>query len=277
MPYPQKRDISFWDNNSRAELLKALPIRYGAFYWSTDAFLFKDEWGNQFRNDSCLSPLYHYMKVYWKKSLTASDCKSDNVNDCSKSGSYLQSHPAVLKISGVTEDKIQFFSEADFISSDDSVVSLITDPDYKGDTIFLSPPDHNKKTEAVESHNDLSSDKRLRIPYRVERFDSNHLEITADLNNTETAWLFYSDVWHPGWRATVNGKEVPVYKANLAYKAVKLEKGFNTVHFYFKSGLMSVLYFIFGLNALCWMMIIFYLSGMIVVGNRRFNGTNFQK
>ena len=35
------------------------------------------------------------------------------------------------------------------------------------------------------------------------------------------------------WKATVNGKATPVYKANLAYKAIKLEHGLNKIHFYF--------------------------------------------
>ncbi|MCX5848573.1 MAG: hypothetical protein NTW65_03900, partial [Deltaproteobacteria bacterium] len=143
----------------------------------------------------------------------------------------------------------------------------ITNANYKGDIIFLSPLEKNKKISSVDSlyfsENYLSSNKRLRFPYQIQRFDSNNLEVTTNVNETESAWLLYSDVWHTFWRATVNGKETPVYKANLAYKAVKLEKGFNKVHFYFKSKLLSALYLIFGLNALCWFVIIICLTGKI--------------
>ena len=118
------------------------------------------------------------------------------------------------------------------------------------------------------SENDLSSNKRLRLPYQVQRFDANNLEVTTDIDDLKSAWLLYSDVWHPLWRATVNGKQTPVYKANLAYKAVKLERGKNNVHFYFKSGLMSFLYFIFGLNALCWLGIIIYLTAKIALNKK---------
>jgi len=81
---------------------------------------------------------------------------------------------------------------------------------------------------------------RLHLPYQVLKFDANHLEVATNNNASQAAWLFYSDVWHPLWRATVNGKNTPVFKANLAYKAVKIEPGPNKVHFYFKSRLMSV-------------------------------------
>ena len=260
MPYVKTRDFSFWNNNPRAELLKVLPIQYGAFYWSTNTFLFKDEWGNQFRTDFWLLPLNNYMKAYWEQSLHDLSTKST-----------AKVHPAVLKISGVTEDKIQFFAGADIILTDDKIASLITNSNYKGDIIFLSPL--KKKKDYVNtsdfSENDLSANKRLRLPYQVLRFDANNLEINTNADDLKSAWLLYSDVWHPLWRATVNGKEIPVYKANLAYKAVKLDRGFNKVHFYFKSQLMSVLYFIFGLNALCWLVIIFYLTGKIAFNNHK--------
>jgi uncharacterized membrane protein YfhO len=134
----------------------------------------------------------------------------------------------------------------------------------------LSPLEKKIKTDNLSgaSQSDLSANKRLRIPYQVLRFDANNLEVTADNNDLESAWVFYSDIWHPLWRATVNGKETPVYKANLAYKAVKLERGFNKVHFYFKSGLMSLIHYIFGLNALLWFIIITYLTGTIAFNNR---------
>jgi hypothetical protein len=267
MPYAKKRDAFFLNNNPRAELLKVLPIQYGAFFnWSTHAFLFKDELGNPFRTDHWLLPLDNYMRAYLRPIHDLSIDPHRSVYDGYKF-EFPQVHPAILKISGVTEDKIQFFSQANVVSYGDTIASKITNANYKGDMIFLSPLEKNKKISSVNSsnlsENDLSSNKRLHLSYEVKRFDSNNLEITTNTGDLESAWLLYSDVWHPFWRATVNGKETPVYKANLAYKAVKLEKGFNKIHFYFKSGLMSVLYLIFGLNALCWLVIIIYLTGKI--------------
>jgi uncharacterized membrane protein YfhO len=114
------------------------------------------------------------------------------------------------------------------------------------------------------SGNGLSDNRRLRLAYTVDRFDSNHLEVSTTVRDAESAWMLYSDVWHPFWRATVNGRPVPVYKANLAYKAVRLEKGENKVHFYFKSQWLAALYKVFGLNALFWLFAVIYLAGKIV-------------
>jgi hypothetical protein len=271
-PYAKRRDLSFEANNPRAELLNILPIKYGSgFYWSTDSFLFKDELGNHFVTDLTLSPLDAYMKAYWGQPIHDASVAPLGLAYYSRLD-FPQGHPAILKISGVTEDKIQFFSKADFISSDDSIASIITSSGYKGDVIFLSVPEKSRNINSIHasglSENDLDSNKRLQLTYQIDRFNANHLEITTHTGNLKSVWLFYSDVWHPFWRATVNEKETPVYKANLAYKAIKLEPGLNKIHFYFKSELMSVIYYIFGLNALCWLGIIIYLTGKIVFNNR---------
>jgi hypothetical protein len=36
------------------------------------------------------------------------------------------------------------------------------------------------------------------------------------------AYLVFSEVWYPGWRAWVNGSEVPIYRANFAFRALYL-------------------------------------------------------
>lgn len=44
------------------------------------------------------------------------------------------------------------------------------------------------------------------------------------------AYLVFSEVWYPGWRAWVDGVETPIYKANLAFRAIYLEQaGEHTV------------------------------------------------
>jgi hypothetical protein len=281
MPYSTRRDVSFRENSPRAKLMKVLPFQVpGTFNWSIYTFLFMDNLASSFRTEFCLLPLDNYMRAYWGQTIHDSSIRLKGLSHNNFNMDFPQGHSAILKISGVTEDKIQFFSGADFVSSDDDIASIITDPNYKGDSIFLSArgniEDINTLNASGLSKDDLASNKRLHLPYQVQRFDANHLEVTTDAGDLKSSWLFYSDVWHPLWRATVNGNETPVYIANLAYKAVKLEPGLNKVHFYFKSKLLSVLYFIFGLNALCWLIIIFYLTGKIVFHHRTVV-TNVQK
>jgi len=37
--------------------------------------------------------------------------------------------------------------------------------------------------------------------------------------------VYYLDNFHPGWRGKIDGKEVPIERANLAFKAISLTQG----------------------------------------------------
>lgn len=79
---------------------------------------------------------------------------------------------------------------------------------------------------------------------------ANTLNIVADAD-LKDSWLVYIDNYHPGWRATVNGRETPVERANIAFKAVKLDQGKNEIRFVFagnhNTGLYEKFFFIFGI------------------------------
>ena len=47
--------------------------------------------------------------------------------------------------------------------------------------------------------------------------------------------LTYTDAYYPGWRAYVDGKEIPIYLANDAFKAVVVPPGSHLVRFEFLS------------------------------------------
>lgn len=47
------------------------------------------------------------------------------------------------------------------------------------------------------------------------------------------AYLVFSEVWYPGWRAQVDEVEVPIYRANFTFRAVRLEPGEHTVTMWF--------------------------------------------
>jgi len=45
--------------------------------------------------------------------------------------------------------------------------------------------------------------------------------------------LYIADTWHPRWRATVNNKEVEILKANVAFRAIVVPKGENTIRMWY--------------------------------------------
>ena len=67
----------------------------------------------------------------------------------------------------------------------------------------------------------------------VTGFKANGLEADVRVDAPGGAWLSYTDAWHPGWKATVNGRPTEVLRANMAFKAVRLESGENKVRLRF--------------------------------------------
>ncbi len=68
---------------------------------------------------------------------------------------------------------------------------------------------------------------------RVTEFRANALTAEVNVRQKPGAWLVYDDAYHPRWRAEVNEKKVPVQQAYLAFKAVYVPHGKNTVRFFY--------------------------------------------
>ncbi len=65
----------------------------------------------------------------------------------------------------------------------------------------------------------------------VDHFSFNDIAMSLTVNSA--GWLVYADSFFPGWHAEVDGKSVPVWRANFAFKAVELVPGLHKVRFYF--------------------------------------------
>ncbi len=58
-------------------------------------------------------------------------------------------------------------------------------------------------------------------------------EIVIRTRSATGGWLVLNDIWHPWWRATVNGEARKVFRANVLFRAVKVGAGEQTVRFTF--------------------------------------------
>lgn len=65
----------------------------------------------------------------------------------------------------------------------------------------------------------------------VVRYDTNR--VTLRVTTDHSAYVFLSDVFHPDWQATVNGKPEPIETANYAFRAVYVEPGTSEIDMQF--------------------------------------------
>ncbi len=212
----------------------------GAQYWTNNNFWFADEINHTFQADSWLAPIDKFAGAFGVT--TPLDFPVDR--------------PAARKIAGLTADKIRFFARAHGAPSEEELGRLMSSPVFEGDLLFALPADSSRRDPALEPWTGtypLWADETRPVPYEVTQFDSNNLTVAVVNPEPAPLWMSYADVWHPSWRATINGQPVPVYQADLAYKAVRLAPGTNIVHFHFGSRIVSMLWAIVSLNAALWL------------------------
>ena len=55
--------------------------------------------------------------------------------------------------------------------------------------------------------------------------------MTIKISASNNALLFFSDAYYPGWKAFVDGKETPLYRADYAFRAAVVPQGSHVVSF----------------------------------------------
>ena len=271
LPYRQRRAITFYEDNQRVSYLLRNKPFIGVINWHTNNFAFVDEVGSTFRVDSWLLPLDNYMRTYWGQDIY-------DLNACPLGhlpGSNLDfplEQESIKKLSGVINDKIQFFSKAYIFENDRKIALAMKNPNYKGDMLFLShkkdcviPQQDQKKL--IYTNQPLQENCRINVSCSIERFDSNTIVINVQNLTDNPIWLLYADVWHAGWNGTINGLKTDLYKGNLAYKALCLKAGENRVEMKFALPMVSFIYFFIGLNSIAWVCIAGIMIIKIITGS----------
>ncbi len=59
-------------------------------------------------------------------------------------------------------------------------------------------------------------------------------EVTMRVESDGRGFVVFGENWHPDWRATVDGAEVPVYRANYIMRAIEVNPGIHTVKMRFQ-------------------------------------------
>jgi hypothetical protein len=69
----------------------------------------------------------------------------------------------------------------------------------------------------------------------VAEWEPGRLRVTLDRSDSAAAYLVVSESWYPDWRASIDGKDVPVLRANHALLGLVLPPGAREVRLWFES------------------------------------------
>ena len=113
------------------------------------------------------------------------------------------------------------------------LVKLFFGASNEAKKIFLSNSlDHKNIISFINDSNTFEKVNNLKVKILIDEYDGNSL--TLEILSEKKGWLSFIDNWDYGWVATVNKREVPIYKLLESYKSIKIKKGFSKVKFQYK-------------------------------------------
>jgi len=60
-------------------------------------------------------------------------------------------------------------------------------------------------------------------------FSPNQIEMKVNNDSKCEAWLIYLDAYAPDWKATIDGNDTAIYRANIGFKAIRVSPGVHNV------------------------------------------------
>ena len=265
MPFSHRRELTIPKGYPRSQIVVPEMLKQTVMYWSFNAFLFHDPAGSMARADHWLKPYDQLMRTFWNQPLEAKGESPKWVEPEYFSIRFPEHSESAMRISGISVNKIRFYRKSYWVENLEYLADILTDSMYEGGRLFLSEtsqPDVilSNKIRDWSDEMDLMGDDRIELNYEIVNFDSNSLEIQVLNPATTPLWMVYSDTWHPDWRATVNGLSVPIYKAQMAYKAVKIQPGQNQIVWQFYRPKLAFLTRVVGMTCLAWMLWIGWMT-----------------
>ena len=136
--------------------------------------------------------------------------------------------------SGSSSTSLLFSTELRGSGTDEiELVKLFYGASNEAKKIFLSNSlDHKNIVSFIKDSNAFEKANDLKVKILIDEYDGNSL--TLEILSEKKGWLSFIDNWDYGWVATVNKREVPIYKLLESYKSIKIKKGFSKVKFQYK-------------------------------------------
>ncbi|HEX8931959.1 MAG TPA: YfhO family protein [Patescibacteria group bacterium] len=111
---------------------------------------------------------------------------------------------------------------------------IISDNKKEIQTLF-SPNFNIRKTIIINKTPQFSIDNKTDLKGLAQIITYTPNKVIIRVSTNTSAFLFLSDTYSVSWRAQVDGVEVPVYKADYAFRAIPVTKGEHTITFFFDS------------------------------------------
>ncbi len=125
-------------------------------------------------------------------------------------------------------ERVEFVSKWKMAESDAAALDLMLSPTYDpGTFVVLQPPEPSLFEQIPESPEYAiePESKQHCEPGKLTKIDSTMHSSHFSVENNCDGYLVFSEPYYPGWRVEIDGKPVPILRANYAFSAVFLPAG----------------------------------------------------
>lgn len=110
--------------------------------------------------------------------------------------------------------------QARAVPDDAEALNLLRQPSFDPATEVLLATEQTATVQAAPAGQDT-----------VEMVSYTSRKVTLRVHAAADGYLLLADAWYPGWRASVDGREAPILRADLVFRAVFLAAGDHVVQF----------------------------------------------
>jgi uncharacterized membrane protein YfhO len=137
------------------------------------------------------------------------------------------------------------------VEDDETERKTVTSPDFDARRVALT----EKRLPGLPESAAAPGGSARIVSYKPER-------VVVRANSARSGLLVLGDNWFPGWKATVDGKDVPIERVDYVYRGVRVGPGAHRVEFRYEPASWRI----------GWIMSLLALAGLavvVVVGLRR--------
>ena len=132
----------------------------------------------------------------------------------------------------------------------ENVLDFMMSDDFKPAKMVVFEPQYRRFILANDN------EKGFEGSCLITHYDNEGIRIKTSAN--QAGYLVLSEIYYPGWEATVDGKKVPILRGNYLFRVVPLDRGTHEVQMNFVSwpfrigAIVSVFTLVFSLWFIVW-------------------------
>ena len=112
--------------------------------------------------------------------------------------------------------------QMEVVSDVDTAIAKLRSPDFDVSQTIVKVTEQGEETGNI-----IQAFPETKARVEIVTYQPERIEMQADLD--APGWLVVSDTAYPGWRAEVNGREVPILEVDIMLRAVALSSGSHQV------------------------------------------------